>query len=273
MTTHADRADRVAAVARNYPAREAAEADLARARARATEADLERYAAADAVQALSDSDPQTRIALARFWAERARWEAATASVAMAEVMCQKLRASAEASAWDVEINTITQGNPHTPHTPQNEAWAQGYADARRGRDSLYSRPEFARATFGDCAPHYRDGYEASTQRSATAQSGPTAKTAYLVAVDGRAEALKSRVEAILGDEFTVAVNPHSDFPSVEIDTVLGSAIEYVGFDPETGKYQATQWVVGPYGEGREDTAFETLTEAVEHARKGTTREE
>jgi hypothetical protein len=82
--------------------------------------------------------------------------------------------------------------------------------------------------------------------------------------------LKTAAQKILGDDFTVAENPHSDFPSVEIDTFAGSAMEYVGFDPETGKYQATQWVIGPCGEGREDTAFETLTEAVEHARKGTT---
>jgi hypothetical protein len=88
----------------------------------------------------------------------------------------------------------------------------------------------------------------------------------------RVEALKAEVEAILGDDFTVAVNPHSDFPSVEIGTFSGSGLDYVGRDPETGKFYATQEVEdGPYGWYREDAEFATLAEAVGYAREGVMR--
>jgi hypothetical protein len=272
-TAHAARAARVAAAVENYLGRDACEDGIEHANKDVDAAAHARSAASAAVRALPEGDPQYPIATARYQAARARFEAARAAVQMAEATRNKLRAVAEAFAWDDEADTIAQGNPHDPHTPQSAAWAAGYGHAERGQDFMYHRPEAARATFGDCAGQYRDGYEAATQQPAPAQGGQAAEAADLEDDDWRAEALKSRVEAILGDDFTVAVNPHSDFPSVEIDTVLGGAIEFVGFDPETGKYQATQWVVGPCGEGREDTAFDTLTAAVEHARKGTTREE
>jgi hypothetical protein len=85
-----------------------------------------------------------------------------------------------------------------------------------------------------------------------------------------AATLSTQVEAILGEDYYVAINPAGDFPNVEIGTT-GGGIEYVALTAEPGRYYATQWTDGPYGGGREDNEFDTLAEAVEFARVGTTR--
>ena len=267
--THSERAARVAAAVKDYIGRDGCESAIEHASKEIDAAARARSAASASVRSLSEDDPTFPAATARYHAACARFEAARAAAAMAEATRNKLRAVTEASAWDDEAATIVQGNPHTPHTPQNAAWAEGYDDAERGHDSLYSRPEFARATFGDCAANYRGGYEAASPGLPVAEHVSAAWEA-IGQASAQVETLRSVAQALLGDGFTVAIHPDSDSPAVEIAAGNG-ALEYVAIS-ETGRYSATQWTEDSlYGPGVDDAEFDTLEEAVEHARVGTTR--
>jgi hypothetical protein len=265
-TTHIDRAARVAAAVEEHIGQETCEAVRERAGKEADDAAREGSAAGKAVRALTEGDPEWPVATARYHAARARFEAARAAFEMAEATCKKQRAVAEAAAWDNEADTVEQGNPHTPHTPQNAAWAEGRSDAERGHDSVYSRPDFARAAFGDYADHYRDGYEAATPGRPAAERPPVPEGER--GID--AETLQAKVQALLGDGFSVAIYPNADYPAVEINPGNG-ALESVALT-ESGRYYATQWAESGVDGQDDDAEFDTLAEAVEYARVGTTRE-